>query len=190
MSENETELELEIEDDDESEKEKPKPKSKLTPEQELGIKKRKFKDLAKELGIDLTPKSEKSSEPVKETNGLDLEEMFFEMKGVHEEDRDFVKKFSQAEGTTLTKAFQMEELQTVLTKRNDMRASALAIPDGTKRVAAPARDDVGYWIAKGELPPKDSFTNRELRRKVVLAKVERAKTEGRNTGRHLLPDIM
>ena len=53
MSENEKELELENEDDGASEEEESKPKPKLTPEQILGIKKRQFSKLAKELGVDL-----------------------------------------------------------------------------------------------------------------------------------------
>ena len=108
--------------------------------------------------------------------------MFFEIKEVHVDDRDFVKQFAKATNTTIAEAFKMDELQTVLTKRNEKRVSALAIPEGTRRGAAPARDDVDYWIAKGELP-----ADSDLRRKVVMEKVKRAKHSGRQPGRSLLP---
>lgn len=54
----------------------------------------------------------------------------------------------------------------------EAKASKDALPSGTKRSGQSARDDVSYWIAKGELPPHDQV---ELRRAVVNA---RMKAEG------------
>jgi hypothetical protein len=48
----------------------------------------------------------------------------------------------------------------------EMSATKDAIPSGTKRTSGSARDDVEYWIQKGEFPPMDQV---ELRRKVVNA---------------------
>jgi hypothetical protein len=51
-----------------------------------------------------------------------------------------------------------------------------ATPSGTNRTHSSARDTVGYWIEKGELPPADQV---ELRRKVVNEKIKRASSGSR-----------
>jgi hypothetical protein len=57
--------------------------------------------------------------------------------------------------------------------RNDKAVKA-ATPSSNKRTGNNARDEVEYWLAKGELPPADQV---ELRRKVVNAKIK-AQSDG------------
>jgi hypothetical protein len=53
----------------------------------------------------------------------------------------------------------------------EMEATKSATPSGTKRVGGTARDEVEYWIQKGQLPPRTP-ENTDLRRKVVAALVK------------------
>ena len=69
-------------------------------------------------------------------------------------------------------------VQEELKNRKDTRASENALPEGSKRSASAARDQVEYWLAKGELPPASET---ELRRKVVAARIEREKDTSRFT---------
>ncbi len=57
----------------------------------------------------------------------------------------------------------------------EAKASKDALPSGTKRSGQSARDEVSYWVAKGELPPHDQV---ELRRAVVNARI---KAEGNDS---------
>ena len=60
----------------------------------------------------------------------------------------------------------------LLNKHRKAKADELATPGTSSRATATTRDSVEYWIAKGELPPKDQV---ELTRKVVRAKRDKAK---------------
>lgn len=68
------------------------------------------------------------------------------------------------EGVLASKYFQSE-----LAALREAQATKDATPEGTKRSGQSPRDDVDYWIAKGELPPADQP---ELRMKVVARKRE------------------
>lgn len=71
------------------------------------------------------------------------------------------------EGVLASKYFQNE-----LKEMRDARATKDATPSSSKRSNQSPRDEVDYWIAKGELPPADQV---DLRRKVVNAKMKQAK---------------
>lgn len=51
-------------------------------------------------------------------------------------------------------------------EKREFAASKEAIPSGTKRSSGAAKDEVDYWLQKGQFPPADQI---ELRRKVANA---------------------
>lgn len=68
------------------------------------------------------------------------------------------------EGVLASKYFQSE-----LAALREAKATKEATPTGTKRSGNSPRDEVDYWLAKGELPPADQPA---LRMKVVAKKRE------------------
>ena len=61
-----------------------------------------------------------------------------------------------------------------LKEMRELKASEAAVPRGTPRSTVGSRDQVDYWIAKGEMPPADQP---ELQRAYVNAKLK-AETSG------------
>ena len=72
------------------------------------------------------------------------------------------------EGVLASKFFQSE-----LASLREAQATKEATPTGSKRSGQSPRDEVDYWIAKGELPPQDQ---QKLRMDVVARKREVAKS--------------
>jgi len=62
--------------------------------------------------------------------------------------------------------------ESFLAKHRKAKADELATPGTSSRASVSTRDSAEYWIAKGELPPKDQV---ELRAKVVNQKLEKSK---------------
>lgn len=60
----------------------------------------------------------------------------------------------------------------------EIERSKNAIPSGTNRSGGAARNEVDYWVQKGEYPPKDQP---ELRRKVASALAKQAEMKSKFT---------
>ncbi len=56
-------------------------------------------------------------------------------------------------------------------EKREFNASKEAIPTGTKRSSGAVKDEVDYWVQKGQFPPSDQI---ELRRKVAAALAKQA----------------
>lgn len=155
-------------------------KPELTPEQILGIKKRKFTKLAKELGVEL--EKPKTAEPKQETKkGFDYgEKAFLRASDVRPEEFDSVWEATQASGKSIEEVLDSKWFQSELKERRESMASKEAIPTGSKRSTSSPRDTVEYWIAKGVLPPKEQF---ELRKQVVNAKIKKEQSRSVFTDR-------
>ncbi len=114
---------------------------------------------------------------VSKTKGFDYAEKgYMRSAGIKPDEYDLVAQYTDNgkslddvldETTTVGKLFQAE-----LKEKRDFKASKDAIPTGSKRAAPTTRDSVEYWIAKGELPPRDQS---ELRSKVVRARIDAEK---------------
>lgn len=156
-------------------------KPKLSPEQIEGIKRRQLSKLAKELGVEI-PKVERKEvieNKKQEKNEFDNGDLaYLAAKGIADEDVDFLQQEFLDTGKPLRTLLGMKYVQEELKNRAEQRKTADATPTGTKRSGSSAKDSVEYWLAKGELPP---FDQRELRYKVVNAKIERAKQSSRFT---------
>lgn len=176
--ENDQNLELEnneqetTEGNEAEQQEKPAEKPKLTPEQIKGIKQRQFTKLAKELGIEVAkPESGKKSQLEKKE--FDYGELaYLAAKGVPDEDLDFLFEEAQTTGKPLKALLGFNYVKEELKNRKEARETKEALPKGSKRSGASPKNDVDYWINKGELPPPDQV---ELRRKVVNERIKREK---------------
>ena|SRR3990167_4095185 len=155
-----------------------KPKPKLTPEQEVGIKKRQFTKLAKELGIELPkPQSEKPKEVKKE--GFDYaEKAYLKSSGIAPDEFDFVMEVMQSTGKSLDDVLEAKYFQADLKERREAKASKDAIPTGTKRSSGSAKDEISFWLNKpfSEVP-------QELKREVLKAREKKEFSKSQFTDR-------
>ena len=89
------------------------------------------------------------------------------------EDHAYVEGIMKQTGSNLETVLGSAFVQAELKRLGEERATKAATPSAKDgRQGSPARDTVEYWLAKGELPPADQ---RELRQKVVNAKIAKAK---------------
>src|SRR3990167_153117 len=163
LMEDEKNLELEQEQIEETEE------KKLTPEQERGIKQRQLTRLAKELGIEIKKPEAEPAKPVEKTEfGLD-EMNFLGYKGIAEDDYSYILRELNSTGKRLQDLVKLRYVQDDLKEAKQQREVEAALPE-SKRAGNISRDNVDYWIAKGELPP---WSQRELREQVVNEKIKR-----------------
>ncbi len=126
-----------------------------------------------------------SAKPDDKSGELDYgQKAYLVAKGIEAPDEvELVQKTIKETGKPLDQVIGSKFFQAELKELREARDAEAAIPKGDKgkgRSAQSSRDTVEYWIAKGELPPKDQV---ELRRKVVNAriKVEKDKTQFTDT---------
>ena len=88
----------------------------------------------------------------------------------HPEDQAYIRSIMDKTGAELLDVVGDEFVMGRLKANAEKRASKEAIPDSDGRNAPPAKDQVDYWLNKGELPPPEQ---RELRQKVVNARIKK-----------------
>src|SRR5687767_10253028 len=106
-----------------------------------------------------------------EKKGFDYGQLaYLEAKGITDEsDQDWLQDIATESKSELKAVLAKDWVQKELKERKDLRMSEAATPAGSKRAGNSTRDQVDYWIAKGELPPVDQP---ELRRQVVNARIK------------------
>ncbi len=128
------------------------------------------------------PKAETKVETKPEAGqnkGFDYaEKAYLKSSGIEATDFDFVKEVMESTGKPLDAVLESKYFQAELKERKELRMTDAATPSGTKRAGNTTRDQVEYWLAKGELPPADQ---RELRIKVVNAKIAAEKGKSQFT---------
>lgn len=87
---------------------------------------------------------------------------------------DMVEETGKDVETLLASRFFQSELKAL----REAKETKNATPNGSKRSGQSGRDEVDYWIEKGELPPQDQ---QALRQKVVARKRETAKSKNQFT---------
>lgn len=125
---------------------------------------RKFKEaqVKESSKPEIKPNPEK---PVKE--GFDYAELaYLTAKGISDDDISFVEDTVKDTGKSLKDLLGAKWFQEELKDKQQERASKEAIPTGSNRAGSSAKDEVDYWIAKGEMPKN----NPELARKVLKAR--------------------
>ncbi len=114
------------------------------------------------------PKEE--TPPIEGKKGFDnADKALLIASGIKRDEFDFVEDFMKNTGKSLDEVVDSKYFQAELKAQREESETKNAIPSGTKRASPGSRDEVGYWIAKDELPPRDQ---RELRSKVVQAKIK------------------
>lgn len=88
------------------------------------------------------------------------------------EEIKLVEDMMKESGKTLEQVLESKFFKSELKEMREVKAVKEATPTGTKRSGQSPRDEVDYWIAKGELPDD----NPELARKVVNAKLHKIKS--------------
>ncbi len=106
------------------------------------------------------------------------EKAYLKSEGVDKADFDFVKEVMDSTGKTLDQVLESKYFQAELKERKDLRMTEAATPSGSKRAGNTTRDQVEYWIQKGELPPADQV---QLRRDVVNARMKQEKDKSQFT---------
>lgn len=92
---------------------------------------------------------------------------------------DLVKKIVKETGRPVSEVIGSKYFQAELKDlRESVAADGAASAKGGQRNGNAARDTVDYWIAKGELPPRDQ---EELRRKVVNARIKKEQSKNQFT---------
>ena len=184
MAENDTDLEVEVEEIAEApevlEGEEDTTDYKALALKNAGIAKRyKTKFEKAKLAQKVDKGVEKALEiEKKEKKEFDYGELaFLEAKGVSEEDQDFILKEVQQTGKGLKDVLNFKYVQEELKSRKDERIVKNALPT-SKRSSGAAKDDVDYWIQKGEMPSRAE--NPELYRKIRKEK-ERRELEHQST---------
>lgn len=113
----------------------------------------------------------------KEKEGFDYaEKAFLKANNIQKDEYDFVQEVIKSTGKSLDDVLESKYFQNELQERREESETKKAIPEGTKRSSGAPMDSVDYWLAKGELPPKEQS---ELRRKVVNAKIKKANQESK-----------
>lgn len=142
---------------------------KESDEAKLSRLRRQAERLEKKLGLDQKP------EKTKNKGELDYsQKAYLVASGVKGQDEfSLVTDVMRETGRTLEQVLESKYFQAELKEMRDSKATADAIPKGTKRTASTARNEVEYWIQKGELPP-DTPENRKLRQEVVRKKSEQS----------------
>lgn len=126
----------------------------------------------------LEAKVEKKVEKVLETKSGELDygqKAFLVANGVKGADEvALVKQFMENTGKSLDDIVENAYFQQELKGLRETRETKEAIPSGAKRTGQSSRNEVDYWLAKGELPPEDQP---ELRRAYVNARIARESSE-------------
>lgn len=141
--------------------------SKETDEAKLARLRRQTERLEKKLGVG-------TKKETKTTNSeLDYgQKAFLVANGIKGSDEiAFVTEVMKSTGRSLEQVLESKYFQAELKEMRDAKSVTEAIPKGTKRTATTARNEVEYWIQKGELPP-DTPENRKLRQEVVNARIK------------------
>lgn len=170
----------------------------LTPEQEAdestdwkarakeleGIARRRTTQLKKAkdfMGKTKTPEPKPNADDQAPKKGeLDYGQKAFLASAHGVKDADEVKLVQDAmreTGKTLEEVMASKFIQGQLTEIREEKAAEAATPGKSDRNGEGARDQVDYWIKKGdrELPP-NTPENRELRTKIVNARLKQAGT--------------
>lgn len=190
--ENEQNLELEQDQIEETGEVVEKPQKKeLTPEQELGIKRRSFSRLAEELGVEVEkpwlskPILNSKTVEKEKTEFSDTEHLLLDVKNVSNEDREWLFKEHKDTGKSLRQLLEFRYVQDELKQKNQQRASQNALPGGNNRTGGGSSDSVDYWLAKidskevslGQVP------DRKIRSEIIKKRLERDKAGNSVFGR-------
>lgn len=129
---------------------------------------------SKKLKAKVEVKPSKKLEKKEDTDNLDYGQKAFlvanGIKGAEEHQLaiEVMKNSGKDLDEVIESKFFMSELKDLRTAKEINDATP---PSDTSRPSSAPKDDVGFWVAKGEMPP-NTPENQELRQKVVNAKMK------------------
>ena len=134
---------------------------------------KRFQTKLKKLAEAPKPQTDSQRQNQPEKQGFDYaEKAYLKASGITPDEFDFVKEVMDSTGKSLDQVLEAKYFQSELKEKRDFKATEAATPGKTNRAGNQTRNDVEYWIEKGQLPPANQP---ELRRKVVNAKIATAK---------------
>lgn len=136
----------------------------------------KLKKLA-EKPAEPKPQAQQTTQPAEQKKEIldRVDRAVLSVKGITEPDEiELVERRKAETGRGLEELLATTWFKQELQEFREKATSFDVMPAGSKRSNQAARDSVEYWIAKGELPPKNQT---QLRRDVVNARMKRAKNE-------------
>lgn len=145
--------------------------------QELQGQLKESRGIAKRFQTKLNkaPKPNEPAAPVAqpaapEKKGFDYaEKAYLKSSGITPEEFDFVKEVMDSTGKDIDAVLGSKYFQAELKEKRDLKMAEAATPSGSKRAGNSTKDQVDYWLNKGELPPS---SQPELRRAVVNARIK------------------
>lgn len=122
---------------------------------------------------------DKPNKKGKKSDELDYgQKAFLIASGIKDaEDMNLVKTIMADTGKSLDEVIGSKYFLAELKEQQEARATTAATPPGSKRAGASASNTVEYWLAKGENPP-NTPENRELRQKVLNARIAKERDSG------------
>lgn len=123
---------------------------------------KRYETKLKKLKEEYAKKSEPEAKP-QDKKEFDLaEKSYLLANGIKKNEFQLVFDEVKATGKAIDDILESKYFQ----EKREFAASKEAIPSGTKRSSGAAKDEVDYWLQKGQFPPADQI---ELRRKVANA---------------------
>jgi len=168
----EVEEEVEETEDEESESDdSQQEQQKESPEAKLARLTRMKAQLEKKLGISTEEKK------TSKKGSLDYsQKAYLIASGIKGADEfGLVQEVIKSTGKALEDVIESKYFKAELNELREINKTSDANPSSGNRSGNSARNTVDYWIAKGELPPASEV---ELRRKVVNARMQKAKSGG------------
>ena len=143
----------------------------------LAEKKAKEKYEKKSAG-EKTPKKQEK----KEGFGY-AQKAFLKVNDVLPDEYSLVEDIMKDTGKTLEEVLESKYFRAEQKELREAKQSADAIPDKSKRSSSTRKDEVSYWLAKGEMPPADQPA---LRREYVNAKLKKETDANKFTSRPVI----
>lgn len=121
-------------------------------------------------------KVEEKVETVLEKKGLDrVDKAILRVEKITaEHEIELVQDIMKETGKDLETVLESKYFQHELKALREAQATKDATPTGTKRTGQSPRNEVDYWVAKGEMPPADNF---KLRADYVNAKMRQQESK-------------
>ena len=185
--ENEQNLELEQEQIENPGDQPKAEKKELTPEQELGIKRRNFTRLAEELGVEVErpwikkPELKEEAKPAEKKEFDDTENLLLDVKGVPEEDREHLFKESRERRVNLRKLLGFRDIQDYIIDQKQKREAEAGLPSGNNRAGGGADNTAEGWLAKIELGKAKLFDIPDNKIRSEVVKLREQKSSNSNS---------
>jgi hypothetical protein len=127
------------------------------------------KEKKPEKKVEKKPASKTSSKDDEEVSLDKTDRAILRSEGIKTDDEfELVQKVMEETGKDVEGVIASKYFQSELKSLRDAREVADATPGASKRSGQSTKNDVDWWIAKGQLPPHDQPA---LRQKVVNAKI-------------------